>query len=87
MITIAMVAFILGCCALIAGLIAGLAYKFLHIYSYHKIDAIYTVLPHTDCQVCGYDSCLSFARAVAEGKAVPDGCVMGGKKSVMRLPI
>ena len=43
-----------------------------------KTRQIYEFLPHLDDQRCGYRTCGEFARAVAEGKAPCDGCIMGG---------
>lgn len=39
-----------------------------------KIRKIYQALPQRDCGFCGFDSCGQFARAVAEGRALPFGC-------------
>jgi RnfABCDGE-type electron transport complex B subunit len=43
-----------------------------------NIIKIHGALPNVDCGACGYATCLAFARAVAEGKALPTGCVPGG---------
>ena len=39
-----------------------------------KIREIYEVLPKLNCGFCGFGSCGQFARAVAEGRALPFGC-------------
>ena len=43
-----------------------------------KTKRIYEVLPQLDDRRCGYKTCGIFARAVAEGRALCDGCVSGG---------
>ena len=50
-----------------------------------KTRQIYEVLPHLDDQRCGYRNCGHFARAVAEGKAPCDGCIMGGNEVSARV--
>ena len=42
--------------------------------SKEKIGEIYELLPKLNCGFCGFGSCGQFARAVAEGKALPFGC-------------
>jgi Na+-translocating ferredoxin:NAD+ oxidoreductase RNF subunit RnfB len=39
-----------------------------------KIRRIYEALPKMDCGLCGFPNCGQFARAVAEGRALPFGC-------------
>jgi Na+-translocating ferredoxin:NAD+ oxidoreductase RNF subunit RnfB len=40
-----------------------------------KIKEIYKALPKMDCGLCGFQNCGQFARAVAEGRASPFGCM------------
>lgn len=41
-------------------------------------DALFEVLPHSQCGACGHSGCAPFARAMAEGVAPADGCTPGG---------
>jgi len=45
-----------------------------------RIEKIVDVLPNANCGACGYPGCSAFAKAVAEGKADPTGCIPGGSK-------
>src|SRR5262245_17364364 len=46
-----------------------------------KIDAL---LPQTQCRRCGYDGCLPYAQAVAEGEAI-NRCPPGGDDAIGAL--
>lgn len=48
------------------------------------VAAIDAVLPQTQCQRCGYEGCLPYARAVAEGEAI-DRCPPGGDDVIAAL--
>jgi len=39
-----------------------------------KIKDIYETLPQLNCGLCGFEGCGQFAKAVAEGRALPFGC-------------
>jgi len=47
-----------------------------------RIDA---VLPQTQCTQCGYDGCLPYARAIAQGEAAINRCPPGGDVGVAAL--
>jgi len=47
-----------------------------------RIDA---VLPQTQCTQCGYDGCLPYARAIAQGDAPINRCPPGGDAGVAAL--
>lgn len=47
-----------------------------------QIDAI---LPQTQCTKCGYDGCLPYARAIADGQADINRCPPGGDQGVIAL--
>lgn len=49
------------------------------------IDAIDRVLPQTQCTQCGYDGCLPYARAIAEGEAPINRCPPGGQAGIRKL--
>lgn len=44
--------------------------------TYHPLSVIdvLTLLPKTNCRVCGYPTCLAFASALRQGKSVPELC-------------
>lgn len=42
------------------------------------VEQIDKVLPGVNCGACGYAGCHSFAENVAQGKAKPNGCPVGG---------
>ncbi len=46
------------------------------------IDA---VLPQTQCQECGYQGCLPYAKAISEGKDTINHCKPGGEKTLQKL--
>ena len=39
-----------------------------------KIREIYKLLPDKNCGLCGYGSCIGFARTLVQGRANPDEC-------------
>lgn len=48
----------------------------------HRIDAL---LPQTQCQLCDYQGCLPYAKAIANGEAEIDRCVPGGVPTLNAL--
>lgn len=46
---------------------------------------IHTLLPQTQCRECGFDGCLPYAEALAEGKTEIDRCPPGGTKTLEAL--
>ena len=46
---------------------------------------ILALLPHTQCQRCGYPDCAAYAQAVYEGAAAINQCPPGGQEGVARL--
>jgi electron transport complex protein RnfB len=48
------------------------------------VQAIDALLPQTQCRRCGYDGCLPYARAVAEGEAI-NRCPPGGDSVIAAL--
>ncbi len=73
--------FLLGGVGLFIGIALGFASKKLHVLIDGKTDKIRAALPQIICGACGYPVCGGFAKAVAEGKADPTGCVPGGPKT------
>ncbi len=45
-----------------------------------KAMKIFQLLPKVNCGLCGYGTCINFARAVASGDAPPDGCKIAGNR-------
>ncbi len=43
------------------------------------------VLPHTQCQRCGYADCAAYAQAMAQGEAAVNRCPPGGAGGIARL--
>jgi len=71
----------LGILGLTFGLLVSITSKRVSVFSNHTIQKIKDALPNVNCGVCGYPTCAAFAKAVAEGKKEPTGCVPGGAKS------
>ncbi len=71
-------AMILGGLGLVFGALLALAGKVFHVPVNPKVAEVRDVLPGANCGGCGYPGCDGFASAVAEGKASPNGCPVGG---------
>ena len=71
----------LGGIGALIGAVLGLASKKFQVLIDTKIEKIRQVLPSINCGACGYATCEQFARAVAEGKSDPTGCVPGNPKA------
>ncbi|HAJ79509.1 MAG TPA: hypothetical protein DCO75_07020 [Fibrobacteres bacterium] len=76
---------LLGCLGAVLGIILGLASKKLYVTTDLKIGKILSVLPNINCGACKYKTCGDFAKAVAEGKADPVGCIPGGSKTAFAI--
>ncbi len=50
------------------------------------VQAIDALLPQTQCRRCGYDGCLPYARAVAEGESI-NRCPPGGDSVIAALAL
>jgi len=53
-----------------------------HEEQVRRIDAL---LPQTQCTKCGYDGCLPYAQALADGATQPNRCPPGGEAGAHRL--
>ncbi|MBD3421569.1 MAG: RnfABCDGE type electron transport complex subunit B [Chitinivibrionales bacterium] len=71
---------IVGSVGLLFGIGLGIASKKLYVHVDPRINQINEALPQANCGACGYPGCSGFAKAVAEGKADPSGCIPGGAK-------
>lgn len=49
------------------------------------VQEIDDVLPQTQCTQCGFDGCLPYAKALAEGKADLNRCPPGGDQTIRAL--
>ena len=65
--------------ALVAGYLLGLANKVFHVEVDPRIEAVNAALPGANCGGCGFVGCMSYAEAVAGGKAPPTKCTVGGE--------
>lgn len=50
----------------------------------HLVDRINRLLPQTQCGQCGYEGCMPYARAIAQGTAI-NQCPPGGDATIQRL--
>lgn len=64
--------------ALILGLFLGIFKKLFAVPVDKKVEEIRNLLSGGNCGGCGFAGCDDFAKAVAEGRASPDGCTAGG---------
>lgn len=71
---------IVGSVGAFFGIGLGIASKKLFVLVDPRIPKILEILPNANCGACGYPGCSGFAKAVAEGKAPPNGCIPGGAK-------
>ncbi len=71
---------VVGATGLLFGIGLSIASRKLAVPVDRRIEQILGLLPGANCGACGYPGCSAFAKAVAEGKAKPGGCVPGGGK-------
>jgi electron transport complex protein RnfB len=76
---------ILGGIGLLLGLFLAWAHKKLAISSDSLGEEILSLLPGTNCGICGYPGCSGYATAIVKGKAEPNRCVVGGNDLIARL--
>lgn len=65
--------------SVVAGYLLGLANKVFHVEIDPRIEAVNAALPGANCGGCGFVGCMSYAEAVAGGKAPPTKCTVGGE--------
>lgn len=75
---IVIAAALIGGVALAVGLLLGVAGKFFHVEVDEKEVAVREVLPGNNCGGCGFPGCDGLAAAIAQGKAEPNACPVGG---------
>jgi len=75
----------LGGLALVFGFFLTVASKKFYVKVDPKIEQISEILPNANCGACGYPGCDNFAKAVVEGKAPANGCVVGGQETADKI--
>ncbi len=65
---------VLSVLGLLFGVGLGFAAKKFEVEVDDRVARIREALPGANCGACGFPGCDGFAAAVAEGKALPDGC-------------
>ncbi len=68
----------LGGLSLVFGVILTVTSKVFEVPSDPQKDAIREALPGANCGACGFPGCDGLADAIAQGKAEPDACPVGG---------
>ena len=84
-ITIIGAAFVMGGLGLVFGTILIVANKKLTIEEDPVVAAIRRALPGANCGACSYTGCDLYANAVADGRAKPNACPVGGEKLTLEL--
>jgi electron transport complex protein RnfB len=69
---------VVGATGLVFGIGLSIAARRFAVQVDRRISQILGLLPGANCGACGYPGCSGFAKAVAEGKAQPNGCAAGG---------
>ncbi|MFH1378000.1 MAG: RnfABCDGE type electron transport complex subunit B [Planctomycetota bacterium] len=76
---------VLGGLGILFGIGLAKASKVFFVPTNPKVLKIQDELPGANCGGCGFAGCAAFAKAVAEGKAKPDGCAPGGSAAAKRI--
>lgn len=71
---------VIGGISLIIGLVLGAAAKKFSVKEDPLVSEISEILPNNNCGGCGYPGCTQLAIAIAEKKARPDACPVGGEE-------
>jgi electron transport complex, RnfABCDGE type, B subunit len=71
---------ILGGMGLLFGALLSIASKIFAVELDQNVEKLLRVLPGANCGACGYPGCEGLAKALSEGKAEPNSCVVGGQK-------
>ncbi len=56
----------------------AIASKKFHVEVDPLVESLEEALPGINCGACGFAGCRAFAEGLAQGKAAPDGCPVGG---------
>lgn len=71
--------------ALLAGLVLGLAGRWLPATSSNLVEQVDRLLPQTQCAQCGYPGCRPYAAAIVDDGAAINLCPPGGADTIRRL--
>lgn len=72
---------VMGVLGALFGLMLDIADKRFRIKEDEKFPMVRGCLSGANCGACGFAGCDAFAHAVIEGKVLPNGCPVGGKKA------
>ena len=71
---------LLGGLGLVFGLVLGYASKKFAVKIDPKLKSVLNSLPGSNCGACGFTGCMDFARAIVDGRASLDGCMLMDNK-------
>lgn len=69
----------------VIGLLLALASRAFAVPVNEKAEKITSILPGANCGGCGYSGCAALAEAIAEGKAKPGSCTVGGEDTAQQI--
>ncbi len=78
-------ALLLASIGLLSGLLLAWASKKFHVETDPLVDAVYALLPKTNCGACGYPGCRSAAEAVIRKAAQANVCLVGGRTTAAQV--
>ncbi|MBQ6906735.1 MAG: RnfABCDGE type electron transport complex subunit B [Clostridia bacterium] len=81
-ITAAVMLGVIGC---LIALVLNFAGDKFYVKVNENTEKIIEVLPGNNCGGCGYAGCNALADAIAEGKAMPNACPVGGKDVASKI--
>jgi len=76
---------IFGITGLLIGVMLALVEKLFAVKEDPKLEEVLAVLPGVNCGACGYPGCSGYASSVAEGKAQPNRCTVGGSDVAKKI--
>ena len=69
----------------VIGVLLAVASKVFAVPKNEKAEAIEEKLPGANCGGCGFSGCAALAEAIAEGKAKPTACAVGGAETAKAI--
>lgn len=69
----------------VIGILLAVASKVFAVPRNEKAEQITAILPGANCGGCGYSGCSALAEAIAEGKAKPGACTVGGSEAAEKI--
>ncbi len=75
----------IGCLALLLASVLVLASRSLRVEEDPRVEAVETMLPHTNCGACGFPGCRAFSEALVSGQATPAKCSVGTSDDHSRI--